>query len=121
MPGKGTWNGASGISHTGVPIDTAMIFGYASITKNFTAAAIMLLQEDSLLSISDSLHKFLPTYPNINPNITIKQLLQHTIGIFNSFDHTGWYNTVNNNPSVALTPQFVLNNYVNAPYFAAGV
>lgn len=120
IPGNGTWHGVSGVSHASVPIDTSMVFGYASITKNFTAAAILLLQEDGLLSLSDSLHKFLPTYPNINPNITIKQLLQHTSGIYNFFDNMNWYNTVNNNPSQALTPQFVLNNYVNAPYFAPG-
>ena len=120
IPGKGTWNGVSGISHASVPIDTAMVFGYASITKTFTAAAILLLQEDGLLSLSDSLHEFLPPSPNISSNITIKQLLQHTSGIFNYFDDPDWYNMVNSNPSQAMLPQFVLNNYVNTPYFAPG-
>jgi D-alanyl-D-alanine carboxypeptidase len=120
IPGKGTWNGVSGISHATVPIDSAMVFGFASMTKTFTAAAIMLLQEDGLLSINDSLHEFLPPYPNIDSAITIKQLLQHTSGIYNFFESLPWNNTINSNPTQALLPQFVLNNYVNAPYFAPG-
>ena len=120
IPGKGTWNGVSGFSHAGVPIDTAMVFAIGSVTQNFTSAAILLLQEDGLLSLSDSLRKFLPTYPNIDPNITIKQLLQHTSGIYNYFAHPACYTAVNSNPSQVLTPQFVLNNYVNAPYFPPG-
>ncbi len=120
IPGKGTWNGVSGISHTGVPIDTAMVFAIGSITKNFTAAAILLLQEDSLLSINDSLHKFLPTYPNINPNITVKQLLTHTSGLYNYFNHPSRINAVNTNPGQAISQQVVLNNYINAPVFAPG-
>jgi len=120
IPGKGTWKGVSGISHAGVPIDTAMVFRLGSITKNFTAATILLLQQDNLLSISDSLHEFLPAYPNINPNITIKQLLQHTSGIYSYTNNTNFWNAVNANPTQAMTPQYVLNNYVNAPAFAPG-
>ena len=120
IPGKGTWNGASGISHAGVPIDTAMVFPIGSITKSFTAAAILLLQQDGLLSLSDSLHEFLPAYPNVDSNITLTQLLQHTSGIYNYFNHPDWLNAVNGNPSQAMTPQFVLNNYINAPVFAPG-
>ncbi|HSI91125.1 MAG TPA: serine hydrolase, partial [Adhaeribacter sp.] len=121
IPGRGTWNGVSGISHGNVPIDSSMVFRLASITKNFTATAILLLQEDTLLSISDPLHKFLPSYPNIDPNITIKQLLQHTSGIYSYTNNSNFWNAVNSNPSTAMTPQHVLNNYVNAPPFAPGV
>lgn len=120
IPGKGTWKGVSGISHASVPIDTAMVFRLASITKNFTATAILLLQEDGLLSISDSLHEFLPTYPHIDSNITIKQLLQHTSGIYNYTNNSNFWSAVNSIPTQAMTPQYVLNNFINAPPFAPG-
>ena len=120
IPGQGTWNGVSGISYAGVPIDTAMVFSIGSITKNFTAAAILLLQQDGLLNLSDSLHTLLPSYPNINPNITIKQLMQQTSGIYNYTSNPNWQQAAGGNPSQAMLPQFVLNNYVNAPYFAPG-
>ena len=120
IPGKGTWKGVSGISHVGVPIDTAMVFAMGPVTQNLTAAAILLLQEDSLLSIDDPIHFYLSAYPNVNPNTTIRQLLQHTSGIFNYFAHPTWYTAVNNSPWQALTPSFVLNNCLYAPVAAPG-
>jgi D-alanyl-D-alanine carboxypeptidase len=120
IPGNGTWKGVSGISHAGVPIDTAMVFSIGSITKNFTAAAILLLQQDSLISLSDSLHEFLPTYPNINPNITIRHLLRQTSGIYNYTSNPSWQQAAGSNPAQAMLPQFVLNNFIGAPYFAPG-
>src|SRR5690606_10210982 len=61
-------------------------FRVASISKTFTAAAIMRLHEEKLLSIHDTITKYLPNTPAYDvPNkdqITIKQLLQHRAGIF---------------------------------------
>ncbi len=53
-----------------------------SLTKQFTAAAILLLQEDGLLNVQDPVRKYLPDYPN-GDQITIHQLLIHTAGIPN--------------------------------------
>lgn len=53
-----------------------------SITKTFTATTILLLQEDSLLHVSDKLSKYYPDYPK-GDSITIENLLMHTSGIFN--------------------------------------
>ncbi len=62
-------------------------FFIGSITKQFTAAAILALQEDSLLNIDDSIAKYLPDYPPDPGNrITIKELLTHTSGIPNYTD-----------------------------------
>ena len=58
----------------------------ASISKTFTAAAIMRLHQQGLLSIDDPISQHLPNTPTYNiPNkdqITIKQLLQHRAGVF---------------------------------------
>jgi CubicO group peptidase (beta-lactamase class C family) len=54
-----------------------------SITKQFTAVAILLLEELGLLKLEDSLKKYFPEYGELNPNITIHHLLTHTSGIFN--------------------------------------
>lgn len=51
-----------------------------SITKPFTAYAVLLLEKNGLLSINDKLSKFFPEYPNAE-NISIAQLLTHTAGI----------------------------------------
>jgi CubicO group peptidase (beta-lactamase class C family) len=57
-------------------------FRIGSLTKQFTAAAILKLQEQGLLNVQDPVAKFLPDYPRGN-EITIHHLLTHTGGIPN--------------------------------------
>lgn len=56
------------------------IFSIASLTKTFTAALILKLQEAGKLSVQDPLQKYLPDYPN-GDKIRISHLLTHTAGI----------------------------------------
>lgn len=56
------------------------ILELGSITKQFTAVAILMLMEQNKLSLQDSLSKYIPDYPNGN-KITIHHLLTHTSGI----------------------------------------
>lgn len=64
----------------GVTTHADTIYSIASVSKQFTAAAILLLQERGLLSISDPLHKYFPWVP-CSPDITLTHLLSHTSGI----------------------------------------
>lgn len=64
-------------------------FRIASITKQFTAAAILLLAEDGKLALGDPLSKFLPDFPRAG-DITLRQMLSHTAGLsdyINGQDH----------------------------------
>lgn len=54
-----------------------------SITKQFTAVAILMLEERGLLKISDTLRSYFPNYPEFDERITIHHLLTNTSGIFN--------------------------------------
>ncbi len=69
-----------------VPNMPETVFHVASISKSFTAAAVILLEQGGLLKISDPLTKFIPDYPH-GEEITIHHLLVHTSGIpnINSF------------------------------------
>jgi CubicO group peptidase (beta-lactamase class C family) len=58
-----------------------MIFRLGSITKQFTAVAILMLAEQGKLSVSDEITKYLPDYPTRDHKITIEHLLTHTSGI----------------------------------------
>ena len=59
-------------------------FFIGSITKQFTAAAIMILQERGLLNVHDPISKYLPDYPKATAErITIENLLTHTSGVPN--------------------------------------
>tara|TARA_B100000809_G_scaffold75634_1_gene73347 strand:+ start:938 stop:2509 length:1572 start_codon:yes stop_codon:yes gene_type:complete len=64
-----------------VPMTSKMIFRIASITKQFTAVSILLLEEKGKLNISDDFRKYLPDYPNSGKIITIEHLLTNTSGI----------------------------------------
>ena len=63
-----------------VPNTTEFVFRLGSLTKQFTAAAILQLQEQGLLDINDTVDRYLPGYPH-GDEITIYQLLNHTSGI----------------------------------------
>ncbi len=65
----------------GVPVEPDMVFRLGSITKQFTAVAILMLAEKGKLSLDDDLTKFLPDYPTKGQRITIDHLLAHTSGI----------------------------------------
>lgn len=54
-----------------------------SITKQFTATAILILEERGLLKVNDSLKKYFPNWSELNNQVTIHHLLTHTSGIFN--------------------------------------
>lgn len=65
----------------GVPIQPDMVFELGSITKQFTAAAILLLQERGKLSVNDEITRYLPDYPTHGQKITLDHLLTHVSGI----------------------------------------
>lgn len=119
FPNQGFWNGTTGFSHAAVPISANMRFGIGSNTKLFTAVALLKLQESGLLSLDDSLGKWLPPMPNIAPEITLRQLLNHTSGVFDITEIEGYPDTILNDPNRLFQPEEVLT-WVQAPLFAPG-
>ena len=63
------------------PATTASNYRLASITKQFTSAAVLLLAEDGRLSIDDPIRNWLPTLPAAADGIVIRHLLTHTSGL----------------------------------------
>ncbi len=66
---------------TGTPITPSSIFHVASVSKQFTAMAVMLLARDGKLSVDDDIRKHLPEIPDYGTPITIRHLLTHTSGL----------------------------------------
>jgi len=64
-----------------VPITPETIFHVASISKQFTAAAIVLLAQDGKLSLDDDVHKYVTELPDFGARITIRHLIYHTSGL----------------------------------------
>ncbi len=74
-------------------LSTASVFNLASVSKQFTAVGILLLQQEGKLSVNDSIGKYLPELPAFMGALTIKQLLHHTSGLRSTpelFTLAGW-------------------------------
>jgi len=65
----------------GVPIRPETNFRLASISKQFTATAVLMLVERGALKLDDSIRQYFPEFPDFADGITIRNLLQHTSGI----------------------------------------
>ncbi|RYZ24873.1 MAG: class A beta-lactamase-related serine hydrolase, partial [Chitinophagaceae bacterium] len=72
-----------------LPVDVQTVFQVGSITKQFTSAVIMQLQQEGKLSVNDKLSKYFTGFAN-GDKITIEHLLTHTSGIYNYTNDTEW-------------------------------
>lgn len=64
-----------------IPITPTTVFHVASVSKQFTAFAIMLLAEEGKLSLDDDIRKHIPEVPDFGNKITLRHLASHTSGI----------------------------------------
>jgi CubicO group peptidase (beta-lactamase class C family) len=65
----------------GIPLSPSTVFDIGSVSKQFTATAIALLDIDGVLSIDDDVRQWIPELPAYQRPITIRHLLNHTSGI----------------------------------------
>jgi len=119
FPNQGLWDGVSGVSHASVPIQSEMVFGIGSNTKLFTAVLLLKLAENNMLHLDDSLHEFLPYYPNIDSNITIRQLLNHTSGLYDVSTTPGYPDSMLTNPNRVFTAAELMT-WAQAPLATPG-
>ncbi len=120
IPGQGVWTGVTGNSYSGKPITKDMRFGIASNTKLFVGVMMLKLAESKVFSLDDSIKKWVTiANPNISPNITIRQLLNHTSGVSDPFSVSPWFDTIRLNPTRVFTPNEVLG-WIGTPLFPVG-
>jgi CubicO group peptidase (beta-lactamase class C family) len=72
--------GAADLEH-GVPNRVDTVFEAGSVSKQFTAASILLLAQDGRLSLQDPVRKYIPELPDYSGPITVAELLGHTSGL----------------------------------------
>ncbi len=117
-----------------VPVTLDTVFDIASVSKQFTAASIVLLVEEGKLSVSDDVRMFVPELPDYGSKITVAHLLHHTSGIrdYTVLMSIGGYSLQNEYPErwvlALIARQKGLNFrpgeqflYSNSGYFLLGV
>lgn len=119
FPDQKVWKGVSGISHDTVSIKSDMLFAIGSITKSVVAALTLKLAEEEMLSLDDPLSKWLPRYPYVDSTITIRQLLNHTSGIYMFWDNQEIWDDLKKDRTKVWTPEEVLS-YIKEPDYAPG-
>ncbi len=113
------WRGVAGLSAPGVPMDTAMRLGIGSISKSLTATLLVRLAERGRLSLDDPVSRWLPPIPHVDSAITVRQLLNHTSGVFDVTDAPGYRDSILANVNARWTPQRMLA-LLRPPLFARG-
>ena len=73
--------GKANLEHS-VRVTPETVFHIASVSKNILAAVVLQLADQGKLSLDDDVKKFIPEAPTQSRHVTIKQLLNHTSGIF---------------------------------------
>lgn len=118
------WRRAQGLS-TGAPFVTPLtinhLMGMGSITKTFVSTTLLLLVEDGLLDLDDTIGQFVGPYPNISGQATVRQLLSHRTG-FNDYlnENPGLVNAWFSNLDSIWTAETVLQEHILQPNFPVG-
>ncbi|MFI5170877.1 MAG: serine hydrolase [Chitinophagales bacterium] len=111
--GKIIYEGAFGMANLELdePMQIDNVFRIGSITKQFTAVAILQLMEKGKLKLDDEITKFIPDYPMQGKKITIEHLLTHTSGI-QSYTSMKDYMT---RMTLDLSPTEMIDHFKNEP------
>lgn len=118
-------------AETNEPLRPELPLRTGSLTKQFTAAAIMLLSEQGKLSLTDEIGKYFPDYPQHSRHVNIEHLLTHTSGIKNYTELPNFGTVLTKDVSVNdaiaffkdFPPQFQPGSrfsYSNSNYFLLG-
>lgn len=120
LPSGATWSGVSGFAslQPAEPVNSETVFAVASVSKTFVTALILQLADEGVLGLDDPLSRFVPDFPRAR-RISLRQLLSHTSGVFNFFEHPRYAREVFGDPSRRWTFEEILG-LVAAPYCAPG-
>jgi CubicO group peptidase (beta-lactamase class C family) len=95
----------------GIMLEPDMIFRIGSVTKQFTAAGILLLADRGKLTLDDDVTRYLPDFQTGGRRITLEHLLTHTSGIANYTDLPAWRSSWGSD----LTPPQIIDLFRHAP------
>lgn len=124
LPDGTYWKRAAGLAEelpAAVPLTTDHLMGMGSISKPFVSTTLLLLVEEGLCALDDSIGQYIGPYPNVAGSITIRELLSHRSGLNDYLNENlatseAWAADLTH----IWTADEILNGYVLAPNFAPG-
>lgn len=115
-PDGRTWTGVSGwadVAHK-IKIVPGTAFSVGSVSKTFMATLILELAQEGKLTLGDRVRRWLPT-ANVSPVVTIRELLNHTSGLYDFFGNPKIDKALLAHPRQVWTPAMALS-YMSKPY-----
>jgi CubicO group peptidase (beta-lactamase class C family) len=94
-----------------IPLTASTLFQVGSVTKQFTASAVMQLVEQGKVSLDDKLSTYFPGFPK-GDSVTVHMLLNHTSGIFDYTEIDGFMNWA----QLALSTDSLVARFKDRPY-----
>lgn len=114
FPDGSIWTGVSGEAYDGMPVEPATLFEIGSVTKTFTAALVVGLAADGVLSLDDPVREWVEDSP-APPGATLRHLLQHTSGLADAATDSTYI------PSMIANPVRVWDPRETFPYLGGPV
>lgn len=119
-PECGLWRGAVGTAGDGKPLTSEHLMRVGSVTKTYVSATILSLVADGSLGLEDTLDNWHPDILDADA-ITVRQLLDHTSGIYNYTDDEDFFAGIIADPTMVYSPaELVAVATAHPPYFAPG-
>jgi D-alanyl-D-alanine carboxypeptidase len=116
--GNFVWRAARGLAdvRAGTPMQTSQVWRIGSVTKTFTATAVLRLIDQGKLSLDDRLSRFRPDFPRAD-RITVRQLLQHSSGIFSWDEDDATRAAIYRHPDREWTTETMIRLAAGKPFY----
>jgi len=116
------WAHAVGVSSVNPPADvtTDDAFLIGSVAKTLTSACVLQLADEGILNLDDSLYHWLPAIPYVDSTITIRQLLNHTSGLYEVLSHPDHQDSLLADLSRIWTAEEFIGHFISPPQFQPG-
>lgn len=116
--GDFVWRAARGLAdvRAGTPMQTSQVWRIGSVTKTFTATAVLRLVDKGKLSLDDRLSRFRPDFPRAD-RITVRQLLQHSSGIFSWDEDEATRTAIFQHPERQWTMETMIRLAAGKPFY----
>jgi D-alanyl-D-alanine carboxypeptidase len=119
-PDASLWAGTAGLARTGEPLSPDHHLAIGSITKTVTAALVLQLVDEGHLRLDDAVSRWRPGLPHVPPEVTLRQLMNHTAGLANYTLHPAYAPTLAADPGRWFAPEEVLALFLGPPVFGPG-
>jgi len=119
IPGRAAWKGSWGKNGSNDPMRPDLMIGTGSISKLYAVVAALRLVDRGVIALDDTLGRWFPNTPNVNPTIPLKQVMQQTSGLADYQSAANYFGIIMADPNRYWAPE-ELRALVGPPLFSPG-